>query len=303
VTIEIGEKMPGETGRPLEGRTVVVTRARAQSASLIESLESLGADVLAFPVIQTVEPDDWSPADAAIDRIASSRGRGTDEEILTRAAHAASAPYDWIVFSSTNAVDRFFERLEDLGISLETGDARLAVVGAATAERLRDKGREPDLMPEEFTGEGLADAFYELSSRDELTTHAADAMCSFLIPRALKGRETVPEALRDLGCHVDVVPVYRTVPAIPDPDVLERLKTHGADVVTFTSPTTVNNFISVLESAGVDAEMFLHATRKASIGPVTTRALRARGAEAEIEADESTASGLVAAIVGHFRDV
>jgi uroporphyrinogen III methyltransferase/synthase len=280
---------------------VVVTRARAQSAALIGSLEALGAEVLAFPVIQTVEPDDWGPADAAIDSMAAAQGRAGEEDELTLATHTPAVPYDWIVFSSTNAVDRFFERLETRGVSLGT-DARLAVVGAATAERLKAYGREPDLMPEEFTGEGLADAFHELSAHDELTAHQSDAQCRFLIPRALKGREVLPDALHELGCHVDVVPVYRTVPATPDPDVLERLGAEGADVVTFTSPSTVNNLISVLETAGVDAETFLHSTRKASIGPVTSTALRSHGADVDIEAVESTADGLVEAIVDYFGE-
>lgn len=288
-------------GRPLDGRIVVVTRAAAQSRSLIDALESLGATVLAFPVIQTVEPDDWAPVDEAIDVIAAAQGRAGDEEELTLAEHRAAAAYDWIVFSSTNAVDRFFERLDERGVSLDRGSARLAVVGAATAERLQDKGLEPDLMPDEFTAEGLADAFFELSSSDELTLHdETDAQCRFLIPRALKGRETLPDALHDMGCHVDVVAAYRTVPATPDPEMLERLRTHGADVVTFTSPSTVNNFISVLDAADLEGDMFLHSTRKASIGPVTTRALRARGHDVEIEAAESTAEGLVEAIKAHF---
>jgi uroporphyrinogen III methyltransferase/synthase len=288
-------------GQPLSGRTVVVTRARAQSASLIDALEALGAEVLAFPVIQTVEPDDWGPADEAIDTIAEAQGAAPAEDDLTLAAHAPGASYDWIVFSSTNAVDKFFERLELRGVAPPSGNTRMAVVGAATAERLQDKGFEPDLIPEEFTGEGLADAFYDLSSRDELTMHSGDAQCRFLIPRALKGREVLPDALHDMGCHVDTVPVYRTVAASPDPEILERLTTHGADVVTFTSPSTVNSFVSVLSAAGVDAEMFLHSTHKASIGPVTSRALMAQGADAEIEAAESTAHGLVSAIAEYFE--
>ena len=157
-------------------------------------------------------------------------------------------------------------------------------------------------MPEEFTGEGLADAFYDLSSRGELTTHQGDAQCRLLIPRALKGREILPEALHDMGCHVDVVPVYRTVPATPDPDVLERLKTHGADVVTFTSPSTVNSFVSVLAAAGVDAETFLHSTRKASIGPVTTRALRP-GRRRQNRGDGVDGRGSREAIEAYFADV
>jgi len=285
---------------PLKGRTVVVTRPRIQSGSLIAALEAHGARVLAFPVIQTVEPDDWAPADATIDVIAANQGLQSESDKLTMAGHPSEPDYDWIVFSSVNAVDKFFERLDERGVSIDGNSARLAVVGAATANRLQEQGFEPDLMPEEFTGEGLADAFHDLFSRSELTQHEGDAQCRFLIPRALKGRAVLSESLHEMGCHVDVVPVYRTVPAVPDPDVLAQLTAEGADVVTFTSPSTVNNFVEVLSTADVDPEVFLHAVRKASIGPVTTRALQALGMDIEIEAQTSTTEGLTEAIVEYF---
>ena len=264
----MGQTRASDSAAPLSGRTVVVTRARTQAASLIEPLEDLGADVLAFPVIETLEPEDWGPADAAIEALAT---------------------YDWIVLSSTNAVERFIGRAREQGHDIdELRDARYAVVGTATGERLREAGIEPDLIPEEFRGEGLAEAF-----RGE----GAGPGLRVLIPRALKGRDVLPKALREMGCIVDIVPVYRTVPATPSADALARMRSGEIDIVTFTSPSTVKNLAATLEGSGIDPDEFLQSVTIASIGPVTTEALVKRGVGADIEAEEFTVAGLIEGIL------
>ena len=258
------------SARPLSGRTVIVTRTREQAAALAEPLEALGAEVLAFPVLEVVDPDDWAPIDAAIGHLSD---------------------YDWIVFTSTNAVDRFFRRFGEIaGDTQALGSARLAAVGSATAARLRSRGLEPSLVPDDFRAEGLVEEFRRLAASEERVHWRV------LIPRALEAREILPDALRELGCEVDVAPVYRTVAATPDPAVLARLRAGTVDAVTFTSGSTVRNFIAALESAGLDPTEVMGRLVVASIGPVTTASLRKRGYQADVEGAESTMPALAEAL-------
>jgi len=257
---------------PLAGTCVLVTRAPHQAAALAEPLAGLGAEVLVAPMIDTIDPTDWAPADAAIGQLAS---------------------YDWVVLTSTNAVDRLFGRMADLGV----GDGalagvRIAVVGAATAQRLEERGITPDLVPADFRAEGLIEAFRAAGAGHGMR---------FLLPRAASAREILPDTLRADGAEVEVVTVYRTVPAQPDPVVIERLRAGEVDVVTFTSPSTVRHFITWVESAGLDAGVVLGRAAAASIGPVTSEALRARGHAVPVEAHESTMSSLVDAISAFRR--
>lgn len=262
---------PPDTTVPLAGRTVVVTRTLDQSAALADPLTELGAEVLAFPVIRVVEPEDWAPADRAI---------------------AALAEYDWVILTSTNAVDRFVARLEQAGPGVSAlADTRIAVVGSGTKRRLAEFGLSADLMPAEFRGEGLIESFRELG---------AGSGWRILIPRALDAREIVPDSLREMGAQVDVVPVYRTVRAQPDLAMVGQLQAGKIDLVTFTSPSTFVSFISLVQGLGVDVGTLMRQISSASIGPVTSDAMRERGFEPTIEAQESTVPGLVAAIEAHY---
>lgn len=253
---------------PLTGCTVLVTRAPHQAAALAQPLGALGAEVLVAPVIDTAEPVDWTPADTAL-------------------AHLET--YDWVVLTSTNAVDRFLERMDTRGVAREgLRHARIAVVGAATAERLDEQGFTPELVPADFRAEGLIDAF---------EARGVAPGTRFLFPRAEKAREILPEALRTRGAEVDVVPVYRTVPATPDPAIVARLRSGSVHIVTFTSPSTVRHFLAWVTAGGLDPRSVLATTAAASIGPVTTEALLSRGYDVPIEAAESTMAGLVAAIL------
>lgn len=254
-------------GQLLAGCRILVTRAAHQAAGLAEPLRALGADVLVAPVIDTVDPADWAPADEAISGLPG---------------------YDWVVLTSTNAVDRFVDRLTRLQGSAESlREAKVAVVGPATAERLAELGITPALVPDDYRAEGLIEAFRALHPDDSWRV---------LVPRAEKAREILPEALRAAGARVDVVPVYRTVPATPDPAAVSALATGSVDVVTFTSPSTVRHFLGWLDSAGLDRESVMGSTAAASIGPVTSEALRSRGYAVPIEAADSTTTGLVSAI-------
>ncbi|MHB8966337.1 MAG: uroporphyrinogen-III synthase, partial [Coriobacteriia bacterium] len=198
---------------PFAGLTVVVTRARGQAGALVGLLEDAGAEVLAFPTIEITDPDDWTPADEAI--------RHLDV-------------YSWLILTSTNAVERFFDRVYAAGKDARhLAGLRVAAVGPATAEACVAKGVHPDFVPGEYVGEGVLAG---------LCARGVGEGTRVLLPRALEAREMLPEQLRERGAVVDVVPVYRTVPGMGDPEVLERLRAGSVDVVTFTSSSTVRNF-------------------------------------------------------------
>lgn len=258
-------------GAPLAGRSVVVTRAREQAGELARPLEALGAEVLALPVIAIVEPDDWRPADAAIARLED---------------------YDYVVLTSTNAVAAFFERVRQ-----RRGDLRplaspvIAAVGESTRRHVEDAALEVEIMPRDARAEGLVEEFSAMGLEPGVRV---------LIPRALKAREILPEALREMGAFVDVVPVYRTVPVDPDREVIERIRQGGVDVFTFTSGSTVKHLIASLERAGLDAPAVLGSGVVASIGPVTTASLERRGLVTDVEASQATMASLADAIAAHF---
>ena len=257
-----------EPEMPLAGRSVLVTRTREQAHSLVEPLEALGAKVLTMPVLRTVDPEDWDPVDAAI---------------------ATIGAYDWIIFTSTNAVDRFLHRFRELHGDYDAlASTCMAAVGSATAHRMRSEGFPPEIVPEDFRAEGLIAEFAELDS--EKCRHV-------LIPRAEEAREVLPEALRAMGCDVDVVVVYRTAPEEPDAAVIARLRKHKVDVVTFTSGAIAGAFLSAIASAGLNADEVMGRLHVASIGPITSEALRALGYDADVEAAESTMGSLVDAVV------
>lgn len=266
-----GEPDPRKPDMPLAGCTVLVTRAPHQAAALRAPLEALGAEVLVAPMIDTIDPVDWAPADAMLRTLAS---------------------YDWVVLTSTNAVDRFLARLDHLGVPRTAlDDVRIAVVGAATAERLVEQGIAPDVVPDDFRAEGLIEAFEALGIAPGMR---------FLLPRAEKAREILPEALRARGATVDIAVVYRTVPAAPDPAIVERLRAGDVDIITFTSPSTVRHFCSWVAAAGLDPASVFTTAAAASIGPVTTEALRSRGHTVAVEAPQSTMTALVGAIARHY---
>ena len=263
-----------DTGAPLAGRSVIVTRAADQARALTEPLEALGAEVLAFPVIATVEPPDWDPADQAIGQLGQ---------------------YHWIVLTSANAVRCFFKRLEHHGLDAEAvAEPSFAVVGSATAKALRAYGIEPHLIPADFSAEGLIAEFEELGLGEG--SHV-------LIPRAIEARELLPDTLRSWGATVDVAPVYQTVPGEPGPGVLERLRDEAVDAATFTSPSTFRNFRAMLQTAELDADATLRGMVLASIGPVTSEAIRASGHEVAVEPEKSTVKELAAALGAYYAAV
>lgn len=256
---------------PLTGRTILVTRARHQAAALVDALEKLGARVLVAPVIETIEPSDWAPADNALGQLDS---------------------YDWAVFTSANAVDRFAGRMRDTGIPIERlGAIGVAAVGPATAGRLLELGITPGVVPDDHRAEGLVEAFARLG---------VGPRWRIVIPRAEKAREILPESLRAAGAQVDVVAVYRTMPAVPAPSVIDALRAGDVDAITFTSPSTVRHFFAWAGGSGLAPADVMSRAVAASIGPVTSVALEALGYRERVEAAEFSAAGLVDAIRRRF---
>ncbi len=269
-----------DPAKPLAGRSVIVTRTREQAAALARPLEALGAEVIALPVIEIVDPADWAPVDIAI-------------------AHLTD--YDWVVFTSTNGVERLVARVREHGLEpaerFASAGVRIAAVGTATAERLASAGVRADAVPasRDFRAEGLIEAFRVLGAGDE------GHRWRVLLPRALEAREILPDTLRELGCEVDVVPVYRTITASPDPALVARLAQGGVDAVTFTSGSTVRNFLALLKTQHLEPRQVMEHLTVASIGPVTTQALEERGYEPDVEAAQPTMAAMAAAVGEYFR--
>ncbi len=244
--------------RPLFGKRVVVTRTRHQIGALSRLLAELGADVIELPTIRIAEPED----------------RMTFGE-LVQDCHT----YDWIVFSSPNGVEAFFKMFYKLYEDARSiGGARIAVIGPGTAAKIKEHHLAVDLMPEKnFVAEGLVRAFQDQYNIENLKV---------LWVRAAGAREVIANGLTGLGAIVDEAIAYRTLPEKEDNlEGLARLRDEGADVITFTSASTVEHFFDL----GVPLPEDI---RIASIGPVTSAAVRERGLRVDAEAAEHTIPGL-----------
>ena len=244
--------------RPLLGRRVVVTRTRAQASSLAEGLRQLGAEPLEVPVIRIDEPHDGGAA--------------------LRDAAVRVGEYDWVIVTSPNGAERLLAAVRAAGGDARrfTG-ARLAAIGPATAEVLERAGLVADLVPPRYVAESLLEA---------LRAATPDGGRA-LLTRAAVARDVLPEGLRAAGWQVDVVEAYRTVPA--EVDDAQRALVRGADVVTFTSSSTVDHFVAAFGADAVPPVV-------ACIGPVTAETARAHGLDVTVEAEAHTVDGLLAAL-------
>jgi uroporphyrinogen III methyltransferase/synthase len=256
--------------RPLFGRRIVVTRARAQAGELSERLESLGAVAIEFPTIEIRPPEDFGPLDAAIETLDS---------------------FDWLIFTSVNGVEAFVERLGHHGLDVRAlpRGAKIAAIGPATAQKIQDLGLRVDVVPQEFRAEALI----------ESVTGASLAGQRILIPRARVAREILPEKLRETGAEVVVPPAYESDPSLEGRNKLaERIGSGEVDCVTFTASSTVENFIRAFGAE--DAARLLAGTRVACIGPITAETARKYGIRVDAEAREYTIPGLIEAVVDLF---
>jgi len=245
--------------RPLHGRTVVVTRARAQASGLAATLRGLGASVVELPAIR-IEP-----------RIES-------EEV--RAMAAAIGDYDLVCLTSPNGVGLLFDALAAAGRDARAlAGATVAAIGPGTARALAAHGIVADVIPERFVAEALVEALAGVKVEGRRA----------LVARAAEARDVLPEALRERGAEVDVVALYETVRETPDDDAVEAAR--GADYVTFTSSSTVRNLTEAL------GDRFPPDARIVSIGPVTSDTVREAGLEVAVEAERHDVDGLLAALL------
>ena len=253
--------------RPLSGRRVVVTRARAQAGELSERLERLGAEAHEFPTIEIRPPEDFRPLDEAI--------RDLDS-------------FGWLIFTSVNGVEAFVDRLGYHGLDLRAvpRGAKVAAIGPATAQRVREIGLRVDVVPEEFRAEALIESIAGASLSGQ----------RILIPRARVAREILPQKLREAGAEVVVAPAYESVPSSEGKERLaKRLEAGEVDCVTFTASSTVENFVRAFGAR--EAARLLAETRVACIGPITAETARGHGIRVDAEAREYTIPGLIEAVV------
>lgn len=245
--------------RPLFGRRVVVTRARAQASGLAATLAALGADVVELPAIR-IEPRLDSPE--------------------VRDAVGAIHSYALLCLTSPNGVRLLFKALEEAGLDARgLANATVAAIGPGTATALAEHGIRADIVPERSVAEALVESLQAVEVRDR----------PVLIARAAEARDVLPEALRERGAKVDVIALYETVAEEPDPAAVEAAR--AADYVTFTSSSTVRNFVAAV------GDRLPREARIVSIGPVTSEEARAAGLEVRVEAERHDPDGLVAALL------
>jgi uroporphyrinogen III methyltransferase/synthase len=254
--------------RPLAGRRILVTRARAQASGFVERLRRLGAEAVELPVIAIEPLGERRELEAAVRRLAGAAG----------ARHA--------VFTSANAVRLVWEAVRSVGLDARCfAGVRLVAIGPETAAALMACGLSADLVPDEYVAEAVAEAMVA----------GGVAGARVWLPRAAAARDVLPERLREAGAEVEVLPIYRTV--LPE-DTAERLRAElgrRVDAVTFTSSSTVAHFREALDGADFPAGAVA-----ACIGPVTARAAREAGYPVAVVAAEYTTAGLAAALSAYF---
>jgi uroporphyrinogen III methyltransferase/synthase len=252
---------------PLSGKRIVVTRTRKQAGALTNQLRALGADVFELPTIRIEPPTDLR-----------------EFAELVQDAHV----YDWIVFTSPNGVEAFFEIFYKLyDDAREIGGAKIAAIGPATAQRVRDFRLHVDLQPEESVAEAVVRQFQKQGGVENLR---------ILLGRAEKARDVLSRELSKLGAIVDEGFAYRTVPETRDiTGARRRFLEEGADLITFTSSSTVENFLAL----GLP---WPKGMQVASIGPITSRTATEHGLKIDIEARRHDIEGLVDAIRKFFQD-
>jgi len=258
--VERREELAWLERRPLHGRRVVVTRARAQASGLAARLRSLGAEVVELPAIRIVPRIDTGEV---------------------REAVASIGDYALICLTSPNGVRLLFEAIAEAAgrDARALAGATVAAIGPGTAGALAEHGIEADVVPERFVAEALVEALAGVDVSDRRV----------LVARAAEARDVLPDALRERGAEVDVVALYETVREEPDEAAVEAAQ--GADYVTFTSSSTVRNLTEAL------GKRFPSSPRVVSIGPVTSEAVRAAGREVHVEAERHDVDGLLAALL------
>lgn len=249
----------------LAGRRILITRAQEQAEEFSHLLQSYGAHVVAFPTIEIVPPNNWGSLDEAIERLDT---------------------YDWVIFTSVNGVKFFTQRLKEKKVNITVlAEKKLCAIGPRTQEELEKLGLKVTFMPTEYRAEGVIEGLKATGIKGQ----------RILLPRAWGARKVLPEALRQAGAVVDEVEVYRAVRPAKIKDSVEAILSKGIDVVTFTSSSTVRNFMELVSNKTI-----MNGVKVAVIGPITAETVRTYGLEPAITSAEYTIPRLVEAIVEHF---
>ncbi len=260
--------------RPLFGKRIVVTRTRSQASTLLAGLEESGANCLECSTINIQPVESYDALDIELERIQE---------------------YHWIIFSSLNGVNYFFQRLFDKGM-----DARdlkgpdIAVVGKSTADLLHSYGVHANLIPSVFTSEGLAESLLDQGVEGR----------NVLIPRAVKAREILPETLRGAGAQVTLVPVYKNSPPEGRKEELrEELEAGKVDMVTFTSSSTVRNFLTMVDAKDQEElQRLLAGVKIAAIGPITAKTVTDNGLAVDVQPEQHTIPAMVDVVVEYYQE-
>ena len=262
--------------RTLAGKTVVITRARAQADEFVSELERYGAEVVICPTIEIKALEDYSRLDEAIEHLYG---------------------YDWLIFTSVNGVDHFFERLrQQQRDAHELDEIRVCAIGDATAERLRSLQVHVDVVPAEFKAEGVYAALASFVGGEE-----ALSGLNILIPRASVARDFLPKALEQAGARVDVVPAYSTsLPDGLDKGHVAAMLAGGADCIAFTSSSTVRNLAVLFDTQDLTGP--LKNVAIACIGDITAGTAREYGLTVHIQPTEFTIPSLTLAIAEYFAN-
>ena len=254
------------TNYHLRSMKILITRPAKQVADFAEKLCAIGFEPVYFPVIEIHPVDDFSELDKALSEIER---------------------YAWLVFTSVNAVDMVFDRIAIVGAKhaspLQLDNVKIAAVGPKTAEALRLRGIEPFFMPDEFVGEAILPGLGDLRGK------------WVLLPRAEIARQALPEAIVLAGGVAHEIIVYQTLPAEVDAECLAALKA-GVDWISFTSPSTVQNFAQITRQNGLDPLNLPGNPKIACIGPITEKAAREEGFTVDVVAAEYTTDGLIEAM-------
>ncbi|HKZ47023.1 MAG TPA: uroporphyrinogen-III C-methyltransferase [Thermodesulfobacteriota bacterium] len=279
--VSLRDKLRWFDKRPLFGKKIIVTRSREQASDFSILLEKKGAESIEFPTIETVAPKDWKEVDRAIKNLS------TPHPALSRKGRGNY--YDWAVFTSVNGVKYFIERLKKQGKDIrELKGIKICAIGPKTKQEIEELGIRVDFMPKEYRAEGIIKGLGKIKGKN------------ILIPRAEVAREILPEELSKRGAKVDVVTSYRTVkPKGMTEEIKELFKEGKIALVTFTSSSTVTNFLNMFKKG--EAKEFLKDVKVASIGPITRNTALDYGIDTAIMPKKYTIPALAGAIVEHFK--
>ena len=263
--VNLRESLQWFDNKPLFGKKILVTRSRTQSSSLIKSLEELGADTIEIPSIEINQLDDYSLIDSLL----------------------ITLDYDWIIFSSANAVDIFFSRVTSHGKdSRDLKGITIGAIGPATTEALNKRGISPDFVPQRSVSEEVLSELSNLNWENK----------KVLLPGSNIGRDVLEKGLNELGANASRVPIYNTSRPKNIESQAKRAIQSGLDLITFTSSSTVENLLDILS----DDKQYLNKTPIACIGPITAKTASDLGLEVDVMASTHTVNGLVDSITEYF---